>query len=287
MNGKQTIEFQDDNLLSSLGFVSGDSIYIMGIQSQDEPAAKNVKSDKAASMVEQKQDLRNKSHPVQSVAVEQPSTSSEKDGQYISVCDTPPSAVPQALEELMKKSKMTSSSSAFELIAGLLHILMVETGFIPVTKNLEGNAYIALPDSWQDNGHGTLRLCYKAALSPNSPCTIIVSAMNHLIVVHGAVSDVSRSMKLKPSDYLPLIGGNRLRQLSLSFKNEISFPLLVSMQRQAEGYCPANLSNLPAEMLYSILSRLDVKSLCRLSATSRFFREISNRPEMWKKLVLR
>lgn len=294
MNGKHVLSAEDSQTMSSLGFVSGDSVYILGVQSQ-EPSAKAIKYEDTATSILYKQEESN-----QSSVAQQPSTSQEMEGyreeklgihadkHYIPIADTPSGIVPKALQKIMQNSSL-SFSSLFEEVACLIHILMVETGFIPVAQNTEQDAYITLPDSWHIK-HGILKLHYKAALSPNAPCLLIISAMQplSLLTIHGLASGgIEKSMKLKLSDYLPITGGNRLRQLSLSFKNEISFPLLVNLQRQVEGVCPANLSNLPAEMLNSILARLDEKSLCRLSATSRFFREVGNQPDVWKKLVLR
>jgi hypothetical protein len=112
--------------------------------------------------------------------------------------------------------------------------------------------------------------------------------MGSLVIAYGIGSGrKSMSLKLKPNDFMPPLGGKELRQLSIDFKNEIAFPLYVHTEREANGLCPAHLSNLPPEILSNVLQRLDFKSLSRMAITSRLFQQLASQPILWKRLVLR
>jgi hypothetical protein len=162
---------------------------------------------------------------------------------------------------------------------------MIETGFEPQTSESCSDPFCTLPNSWKVTNE-TLRLNYKTRSQSSS--TIVLSSMGPLVIVLGIGSaGKNMSLKLKPKDFVPPVGGKQLKQLSIDFKNEIAFPLYVHTEREANGECPAHLSNMPPEILSNILQRLDFKSICRMAITSRLFQQLASEPRLWKRLVMK
>lgn len=313
MNGKQALLTTNTDLLSTYGFVSGDTIYILGI-SPEVRASKTIKlnpietgessqssskvptqesyvfssnSDtKTAGIIPQEKKPTELLQSKESIdccpdSVEAGLVNTGKS--HIPLADTAVSSVPESYTNLVAANSNQFQSNV-EKMAGLLHILMVETGFIPNTSKEVTDPFLVLPDSWflqQD----TLRLNYITA--SQVACTIVVSSVGPIMIVHG--SGIGRKpMPLKPKDFLPSpVGGKPLRHLSLEFKNEIAFPMYIHIQREANSTCPSYFCNLPPEITYDILNRLDFKSLCRLSVTSKLFQHLSSQPRIWKRLVIR
>ena len=178
----------------------------------------------------------------------------------------------------------------------MLHILLIDSGFHAESFNIvdtNQELYLTLPN-WKSMGKGILQLVYKSSLPPYPLCTIlIVNMVGSLYVVHGTSTSIKSSklafkITIDLAQYLPFKGGPGLQQLALKFKNLIAYPLLVTVQRETGGaVCPPNLSNLPPELLYTILKKLDAKTLCRLSSTSHLFQEVTGQPGLWKQLVIR
>ena len=153
-----------------------------------------------------------------------------------------------------------------------MHILLVDTGFHAELINYDDEtnnqlSYSILPN-WKLMGKGILQLVYKSSLPPHPSCTIlIVNMTGSLYVVHGTSTSItsprlSMKMTLNLAQYLPFKGGSNLQQLVLKFKNFVAYPLLVTVQRETgASVCPPNLCNLPPELLYAILKKLDAKTL--------------------------
>lgn len=161
-------------------------------------------------------------------------------------------------------------------------------------NTIKQDLYITLPN-WKLIGKGILQMGYRSSLPPYPLCTIlIVNMVGSQYVVHGTSTSIKSSnvmafkMTIDLAQYLPFKGGPGLQQLALKFRNLIAYPLLVTVQRETGGtVCPPNLSNLPPELLYAVLLKLDAKTLCRLSSTSHFFQELTGQPGLWKRLITR
>lgn len=209
---------------------------------------------------------------------------------HLPIGDTPANQTPESFNKLLT-SYPEKAQVPVEVLGCLLHILMVESGFLPesLSKGDPVKPFSTLPDSWSFVS-GTLKLQYKSRMSPNPPCTLVLSVMGPLVMVFGTASGVKTNvLKLKPSEFMTPLStvGRNLGQLSRDFKNDVAFPLLLSIQRESGGVCPPNLSNLPAELFDKILRLLDAKSLCRLSTTCRRIQGVINEPLLWKRLVSR
>nr|CAH0101803.1 unnamed protein product [Daphnia galeata] len=295
MNGKQALLAEDTELLSNLGFVSGDAIYLLGTYS-GERTTKFLKISHNSSLENESSNQPTVSDSLQQQEASLVATIETKQGdivedtcdgieKHLPLSDTPDLLIPESLTRLIaSNSPDILFESTLEKLAGLLHILMVETGFEPQTSKSCSDSFCTLPDSWKLTKE-TLRLNYKTR--SQSPSTIILSLMGPLVIACGIGSGgKSMSLKLKPNESMS-VGGKQLKQLSIDFKNEIAFPLYVHTEREANGECPAHLSNLPPEIISNVLQRLDFKSLCRMAITSRLFQQLASQPTIWKRLVKR
>lgn len=307
LNGKQALLAGDTELVSNLGFVSGDAVFILGthqgirkpkVPRLNPSAYENDKKQEYASAISDEQHIASLGSTTKSKTIEGMTDQSreEPDGNsrslnvekhHMPLLDTPDMLVPQSYQTLIaSNSPNIPFESNLEKLAGILHILMVETGFQPQTLKSFSDLFSTLPDSWKVVNE-TVRLNYKTA--SQSFATIVLSSVGSLVIVHGIGSSVGKSvsLKLKPNEFMPPVGGKRLRQVCIDFKNEIAFPLYVYIEREANGTCPTHFSNLPPEISYNILQRLDSKSLCRLSMTCRVFQHLASQPSLWRKLALK
>lgn len=306
MNGKEILSAEDTDSLSSHGFVSGDIVHILRdssvVRASKCPKLNSIDADNDTDCMETtpglpssdfllpNSELRTVSQPKEesktTKATQSDNTHHLITGRsHLPLSDTPVSSLPNSYSTLITANPKVSFQSNVEKVAALLHILMIETGFIPQSASITSSLFNTLPESWSLK-HDTLKLNYKTGSQVT--CTIVVSSIGPVIIVNGIGSaGKSFSLKLKPDAILPPVGGKILKQLSVDFKNEIAFPLYLHIQREAHSTCPAHFSNLPPEISHNILKRLDFKSLCRLSGTSRLFQDLANQPRLWKLLAER
>jgi len=294
-NGTDAINAEEGDSLVALGFVSGDAIYILGTS----PLEQQLPSNQSENLPKLMSEPTQQSSPNQSANLSElvPEPTVDQRDHQLSVTDrfipparlseTPDYTVPQSFSAL-SSANPNEFHSTFEEFCGFLHLLTVETGFMPsISDRTTQLSYCNLPDSWNVQ-HETLKLNYLSPYPPFSQCTLVVTAIGQIVLVYGIVSSQkSLTLKLKLSDFISNGSYRNLKKLSLLFKNEISYPLLVTIQREINGPCPYNLSNLPPEISYQILVLLDVRSLCRLSQVSRLFQELTSQPFIWKKRVVR
>ncbi|KAI9563011.1 F-box only protein-like protein 7 [Daphnia sinensis] len=275
MNGKQVFLAEDTELVSNLGFVSGEAVYFPKLNAT--PCEKNLEQEHVSTiMASDRQHLASLDLSTVSENFEGMNKQSreECDGNpnapdlekhHKPLLDTPNMLIPQTYTRLIASNSLSIPfDSNLEKLAGILHILMVETGFQPETCKSFSDPFCILPDSWNVVSE-TLRLNYKTGFQ--SPATIVLSSVGLLVIVYGIGSSLEKPLKFKPSEFMPPVGSKHLRQ------------------REANGTCPTYFSNLPQEISYNILQRLDSKSLCRLSMTCRLFKYLANQPSLWKKLT--
>ena len=280
-NGTDSINAEEADSLASLGFVSGDVIYILGIS--------HIRQECLGEQLSANQALDSSKTVSEPVSDQVNHSTSAADGSIPSAClsETPNLTVPSSFSTLLSANP-DKFHSIFEEFCGLLHLLIIESGFTPSISGKTGKpSYYNIPDSWNVQ-HETLKLNYHSPYPPFSLCTFVITAIGKIVMVYGlASSEKSMTLKLKPSDFISNGSYTNLKKLSLLFKNEISYPLLVTIQREINGPCPYNFSNLPPEISYRILILLDVQSLCRLSKVSRLFQELTNQNCIWKRLLYR
>ena len=288
MNGKEAIDASDSDSILSAGFVSGDTVHVLGVPE----SAQCVQLVRTLPSTTSIANTGNK-HGSCSKGEEQQSGK----GMHMSVTTKRSADIPLAEVDVRQSPNLFTEllacnpdkfSTDFEKFCGLLHILMVEGGFIPVTtRNIDTKPLCCtLPESWTLK-QGTLKLDYKSSYPPYPKCSLVVSSIGPLAIVHGQTLDrTGVTWKVKPRDFADPHWKN-LAKLSLEFKNQIVYPIFVTIQREAHGICPINLSNLPPELSNLIFKKLDATSLCRLSCTSHQFRQLIDDSNLWKRFLYR
>lgn len=197
--------------------------------------------------------------------------------------DTPSDVIPESYRNLIA-CHPAKFDSTVEKLAGLVHLLMIESGFQPKTSQTCVNSYSILPDSWVLKCD-TLKLKY--VTPTQAECTIVVSLIGSTsYIIHGISKEGGNFKSLKLKD-IPDKGGRRLKQLSFEFKNQIAYPLFIHIQRDSGGIYPYHFCNLPPEVTNHVLKFLDFKSLSRLSMTCHLLEQLANQPQLWKQLCKR
>ncbi|KAI9563001.1 F-box only protein-like protein 7 [Daphnia sinensis] len=285
MNGKQALLAEDSELVSNLGFISGDAVYVLRtfsgarkpkfLKLNATPCEKNLEQEHVSIIATYLSTVSENFEGMNKQSREECDgnpNAPDLEKHHKPLLDTPNMLIPQTYTRLIASNSLSIPfDSNLEKLAGILHILMVETGFQPETCMSFSDPFCILPDSWNVVSE-TLRLNYKTG--SQSPATIVAYFHQKTL-----------SLKLKPSEFMPPVGSKHLRQVCIDFKNEIAFPLYVHIEREANGTCATYFSNLPPEISYNLLQRLDSKSLCRLSMTCRLFKYLANQPSLWKKLT--
>ena len=268
LNGKDVLNAEDETLVS-VGLVSGDAIHILGLT----PTTSNITETNPK-----------KGSPTEACEM----SATERLPPIIyktippSLCD---SSGISSYPELVQKNPGVFLT-AFEKLSGLLHILMVETGFIANSRQQEIDPYITLPDSWHCKRE-TLTLHYLIPYSPWPECNLTIVGLRNLIAVTGITGKHSKFYwHGRQSDFLSTEPAC-MRRLSVTFKNQVSYPLLLSMQQEVGLQCSPNLQTLPTEILLSICKNLNVKSLCSLAQTCKATNYLCNQPLLWKALLAR
>lgn len=308
MNGKQKLITQDEELLTSLGFVSGDVIYVMGLNLDVETPTKCAKlagvsetslnsQESTSATASHSNTQPNDGKQVAEVASSQdaakpnqndPMSSVGYRGCHVPLSDTPDSLAPESYTKLVT-AYPSRFETTLEKVAGLVHILMIETGFLLPQTSSSTDPFCTLPDSWNFQ-YEYLRVDYKTY--SEGKCHIGITTAIPFIMVHGVAGVKAITYTVKPEDVIsPLsgipVGGKLLKKFAVEFKNDLAFPLYFYIQPEVDRTCPAHLLNLPIEISSKILERLDFKSLVRVGRTCRVFHDLASDRKLWKRLFKR
>ena len=278
MNGKSVITSEDTQIVTALGFVSGDTVHVLGTPFGIQAPQPVVIQQTTAANTQEMAASFNVSVSDGAQHEDEESVPKEKERKI---------SVQQNLEDLytnLVAAHPEKFTSQLEKFCGLLHLLTVEGGFKSSPLLEDSDPYTTLPE-WNVK-YDTLKLDYVSSYPPHGNCSLIVTIMGPITIVFGQ-SPLEKTVftwKTKLSECLNLQPQN-LNKLSLEFKNHVCFPLFLTVQRASDGICPVNLSNLPPELSFHILSLLDARSLCRLASTSHQFKTLANTPKLWQKLL--
>ncbi|XP_063072877.1 F-box only protein 7 [Engraulis encrasicolus] len=204
------------------------------------------------------------------------------------------SKVPHSLEVLFHGAQSCSTNDCL-MVA--LHLIMLESGFIP--QGSEGRGGGEMPSGWRVAG-AMYRLQYTHPLCENSLAVVVSVPMAAVLVTNATLKmngmvDNARKLELKASSFVTdhWAGENAaaaykdLKKLSHIFKDQIVYPLMASA-RQAMGLPVLfGLPVLPMEMQLRILRLLDVASVVALSAVSKDLRNATEDPSLWRHLFRR
>ncbi|XP_012656627.1 F-box only protein 7 isoform X2 [Otolemur garnettii] len=200
--------------------------------------------------------------------------------------------VPHSLETLYQSADCSDANDALIV---LIHLLMLESGYIP--QGTEAKA-VSMPEKWKSSG--VYKLQYMHPLCEGGSAALTCVPLGNLIVVNATlkINNEIRSVKrlqLLPESFIckEEPGENvakiykDLPKLSRLFKDQLVYPLL-AFTRQALNLPDAfGLVVLPLELKLRIFRLLDVRSVLSLSAVCRDLFIASNDPLLWRCLYLR
>ncbi|CAH2276652.1 F-box only 7 isoform X1 [Pelobates cultripes] len=200
--------------------------------------------------------------------------------------------IPHSLEKLYHMAECTNANDALIVV---LHLLMLETGYIQQgaeTKTL------AIPEQWR--GQGVYKLHYSHPMCDEGSVTLSCVPMGKLIVVNGTlkINNEMKSVKrLQVSTDLyisfPQQDNNvasvykDLQKLSRLFKDQLVYPLLAATRQVLNLPDMFGLVVLPLELKLRVFRLLDVQSLLSLSASCRELCADTEDPSLWRFFYMR
>ena len=151
-----------------------------------------------------------------------------------------------------------------------------------------------LPAGWKRPG--LYQISYGLHFNMALSAVLTAVPMGNVMVVHAVPSGGAEifSVTLRPLDYIAATESSdtadrfqNLRQLSNKFKNGVTVPLLVFLQRSVGLVSPHEWRALPLELQLLVLRRLSAPDLLRMRCTSREMRLRADEPLLWRDLVCR
>ncbi|XP_052779343.1 F-box only protein 7-like [Mya arenaria] len=199
--------------------------------------------------------------------------------------------VPALLIEVFQSLQPQGSA---EMLAVVLHVLMLETGFTLVQENACSSKDSMVPDSWRQSGYMKITYTFPGCGSQTSCLTVIPTGAS--LTVHGKVigsNEVTRQCSLRTEAYV--VPGQTetsrcycdLAKLSLVFKDAISNPLVQDIRTAAGLVDMFGLLALTQEIKLKILSHLDVRSILQTSCVNQELRGLSKDPFIWRRCYFR
>nr|XP_028603327.1 LOW QUALITY PROTEIN: F-box only protein 7 [Podarcis muralis] len=199
--------------------------------------------------------------------------------------------VPHSLQTLYHAAECTSANDALIV---LIHLIMMETGYIP--QGTEAKA-TSMPENWRSKG--VYKLQYTHPLCENGFAALTCVTLGNLIVVNVMlkIADDIKSVKrlqLLPTSFICFensanVGGiyKDLQKLSRLFKDRLVYPLLAFTRQALNLPDVFGLVVLPLELKLRILRLLDFRSLLSLSAVCHDLYAASNDQLLWRFVYLR
>lgn len=206
--------------------------------------------------------------------------------------ETEDGQVPHSLETLYQSAGCSSVSDALVV---LVHLLMLESGYIP--QGTEAKAAV-MPEKWKSSG--VYKLQYTHPLCEGGTavlaCVPLETQMviNATIKIDGGIKNV-KSVQLKPRSYVCEVEPGEsaakvykdLKKLSRLFKDQLVYPLLAFTRQVLNLPDVFGLIVLPLELKLRIFRLLDVRSVLALSAVCHDLFLASSDPLLWRCLYLR
>ncbi|XP_049740231.1 F-box only protein 7 isoform X1 [Elephas maximus indicus] len=200
--------------------------------------------------------------------------------------------VPHSLETLYHAAGCSDASDALIV---LIHLLMLESGYIP--QGTEAKA-VSMPEKWKSGG--VYKLQYTHPLCNGGSAALTCVPLGKLIVVNATLKINSEIRSVKRLQLLPesFICKEEpeedvakiykdLQKLSRLFKDQLVYPLLAFTRQALNLPDVFGLLVLPLELKLRILRLLDVRSVLSLSAVCHDLFIASNDPLLWRCLYLR
>lgn len=197
--------------------------------------------------------------------------------------------VPSLLQEAYN---LAMPKDTLEAVTVLIHVLMLETGFISC-RQAGTDSLPYLPDNWTQKGYCRLTYYYPGC-TDISCCTTIIPTGGS-ITIHGKVlgcNEATRQCCMKISTYIRNVSKDcgecyvNLARFSMVYKDSVANPLVHDVRTSAGLEDTFGLLGLTQEIKLHILRFLDVKSLVNVSYVSTELLDASRDPYLWRRLYL-
>ncbi|XP_074082884.1 F-box only protein 7 [Macrotis lagotis] len=201
--------------------------------------------------------------------------------------------VPHSLETLYHSAECSSANDALIV---LVHLLMLESGFIPLGTEAKA---MSMPEKWRSGG--VYKLQYTHPLCEDGTAALTCVPLGSLIVINATlkinneIKSVKRLQLLPESFICPHEQAKEnvatkykdLQKLSRLFKDQLVYPLLAFARQALNLPDVFGLIVLPLELKLRIFRLLDVRSVLSLSAVCRDLFIASNDQLLWRYMYLR
>ncbi|XP_042637904.1 F-box only protein 7 [Orycteropus afer afer] len=200
--------------------------------------------------------------------------------------------VPHSLETLYHAADCSNANDALIV---LIHLLMLESGYIP--QGTEAKA-ASMPEKWKSGG--VYKLQYTHPLCNGGTAALTCVPLGTLIIVNATlkINNDIRSVKrlqLLPESFICKEEPEEnvakmykdLQKLSRLFKDQLVYPLLAFTRQALNLPDVFGLVVLPLELKLRIFRLLDARSVLSLSAVCRDLFIASNDQLLWRCLYLR
>ncbi|XP_006897609.1 PREDICTED: F-box only protein 7 [Elephantulus edwardii] len=206
--------------------------------------------------------------------------------------ETEEGQVPHSLEILYQAA---ACSNANDALIVLVHLLMVESGYIPLGTEAKA---VSMPEQWRSGG--VYKLQYTHPLCNSSCAGLTCVPLGNLVVVNVTLKINSelkpvKRLQLRPECFICKEAPEEtaakvykdLQKLSRLFKDHLVYPLLAFTRQALNLPDIFGLLVLPLELKLRIFRLLDVRSVLSLSAVCRDLFSTSNDQLLWRFLYLR
>lgn len=210
--------------------------------------------------------------------------------------------MPQTLKNLMDFYQENNlSPDKNDIIVGLLHILMLESGFIHKDCEEKVDDYDFnyqrllrlsknLPTNWKRTN--SYQMDFILTCTPDLLCTIISIPISDDLLINCTVKDIgSYSLLIDPLMYyisskikLGKCMFQNLDHLSRNFKNSIAYPAKIAIG-EFSGGISACIKSLPYELLVKIMSYLTISEVLTFARTCRSVCVAAQDSTLWVKLL--
>uniref|UniRef100_A0A8B9F1Z0 F-box only protein 7 n=1 Tax=Amazona collaria TaxID=241587 RepID=A0A8B9F1Z0_9PSIT len=199
--------------------------------------------------------------------------------------------IPHSLEMLYLSAECTSATDALIV---LLHLLMMETGYVP--QGTEAKA-VSMPEKWRGNGVYKLQYTHPLCEEGSAGLTCVplgdLVAVNATLKINKEIKGVKR-IQLLPASFVCFqepekVAGvyKDLQKLSRLFKDQLVYSLLAAARQALNLPDAFGLVVLPLELKLRIFRLLDVRSLISLSAVCHDLYTATNDQLLWRFMYLR
>lgn len=204
-------------------------------------------------------------------------------------------------EKLGSVLESTKPKIPHDAVCGVVHLLMLDSGFQPSSSpfpsslsSSSSDSWFAMPADWRRSSQYLLQ--YSHPQARDATITLKCVPMQSLLLVHASFRSSSEilSLKIPVPDFVrldrPLDSGpgifQKLDQFIRLFRDSISVRLVSQIYEATGSFSRKSLPGLAPDVKLVIFSYLDAPSLCRVAQVSREFRRLAGDPFLWRQLAI-